>query len=291
MRFGYVGVGNMGARFVPRLLEAGHTVAVYDRRTDAVDAMAQAGAQAAGSALGALADADAVFTSLPNPSAVESVALGDDGLVHALAPGQTFVDMSTSPPGLARRIAEACAVQGAYGLDAPVSNGGVFVTVGGPRQAFDRLSDAFGAMCEHVIYAGEAGQGQVAKLARQYVSFTGFFTLVEALEMAAKAGADVPAVAEFIGESTGLRGPGRALGRLFAGDFGEPATSTAKLDIVSKDVGLAEALAREVGAPSGTVSVAAGLLRHAQQEGWGELEYWVAARIIEAEGGAELRFD
>ena len=288
MRIAYIGAGNMGARFINRLIDAGYEVAVFDPRAEAVAAIAARGGVAASSAREAAQGADAVIASLPTPGIVEEVAFE---LIPGLPEGGAFVDMSTSPPDLARRIAAACEERGAAALDAPVSNGGVFVTVGGPRDLFERLRPAFEAMCEKVLYVGEAGQGQVAKLARQYVSFTGFFTLLEALVMAAKAGADVRQVAEFIGESTGARGPMRSMDRLYSGDFGDPATSSAKLDIVAKDVALAVALAESLGAPSGTGAEASRILRSAQAEGWGDYEYWIAARVLETHAGVELRPD
>lgn len=289
MRYGYVGTGNMGARFVPRLLEAGHEVVIYDTRPEATEPLVELGAEVGDSPAAVAADTEAVFVSLPNPAIVEAVALDPGtGVVPALPAGHVFVDMSTSPPELARKIADACEARGVVGLDAPVSNGGVFVTVGGAEIAFERLKPAFEAMCQHVIYVGGAGQGQVAKLCRQYVSYTGFFTLVEALLMTAKAGGDVAAVADFIGESTGNRGQGQSMQRLFARDFGDPETSTAKLDIVAKDLALAVGMARDLAAPSGTGNVSDDTLRLGQEKGWGELEFWVAVRVLEERAGVEL---
>ena len=288
MHIGYVGAGNMGGRFINRLIDGGHEVTVFDRRPEITAPIAARGGKVAGDAGGTAAGTDAVFTSLPDPSVVEAVAFE---VIPLLPPGGVFVDMSTSTPELARRIAAACDERGAAALDAPVSNGGVFITVGGRRDVFERLKPAFEAMCEHVLYVGEAGQGQVAKLVRQYVSFTGFFTLIEALLIAAKAGADVKLIEQFIGDSVGQPGQMRSLERLYAGDFGEPETSTAKLDIVAKDLSLAVALAEAVGAPSDTGSVTSGVLRDGQEEGWGLLEYWAAVRVLESRAGLALRLE
>lgn len=286
MHIGYVGAGNMGGRFINRLIDGGHEVTVFDRRPEVTAPIAARGGNVASDAGGTAVGTDAVFTSLPTPSIVEEVAFE---VIPLLPPDGVLVDMSTSTPQLARRIAEACAERGVSALDAPVSNGGVFVTVGGRRDAFERLRPAFEAMCGHVLYVGEAGQGQVAKLVRQYVSFSGFFTLVEALLIAAKAGADVKAIEQFIGESVGQRVPVRWLERLYAGDFGEPATSTARLDIVAKDLSLAVALAEAVGAPSDHGSATSVVLSEGQERGWGQLEFWAAVRVLESRAGSALR--
>ena len=166
--------------------------------------------------------------------------------------GKVYVDMSTSTRGLARRIAEACEAVGARALDSPVTQAGVYATVGGDKEAFDRCRSLFETISDHVYYVGEAGQGQVAKLVRQYVGFTSFITMAEALTIAANAGADTPFIASFINATT--RGGvfnERSWASVFDRDFGEPGMAVNTLDIVSKDVELAVELAREVGGIAG----------------------------------------
>jgi len=289
MNLAFIGTGNMGARFVPKLIKAGHTITIFDNRPSAMENLVSIGAIPSTSAREASKNCDAVFVSLPNPQIVEHVALDEkDGVVHVLPKGSAFVDMSTSPPDLARKIASFCEGLGVFGIDAPVSNGGVFVTIGGSESVVNKLWPAFEAMCDSVIYMGLPGYGQVAKLCRQYVSYTAFFTLVEALLIGSKSGLDLSRLANFIGESTGNTGPGQSLKRLGQRDFGDPESARAKLDIVSKDLHMAVGLAETVQSPFGTGLVTANALKEAQTRGWGELEYWVSACVLEEISGREI---
>ncbi|MBM3940432.1 MAG: NAD(P)-dependent oxidoreductase [SAR202 cluster bacterium] len=292
MHIGFVGTGNIGNRFVKKLLEARHTVTVTDLRKAAAENLLALGARWAEWPADVARAAGTVLASLPNPSAVERVALDERaGVLDALPEGGVFVDMSTSPPALARRIAAAYAAKRRVALDAPVSNGGVFTTVGGDRATFERLRPVFEVISPgRVLYMGEAGQGQVAKLTRQYVSFVNFFTISEAIMIAARSGADVRAVLDFIGAST-RHGDfwSRSFNSLFTGDFATPETAGAKLDIVSKDVHLALELAREAKAPANIGLPVADLLERGQAQGWGQYEYWIAVKVLEQMANHELR--
>ena len=291
MNLGFIGTGNMGARFVPRLIAAGHTVSIFDTRLEAMTNLVLEGAIQSESAKQVASEADAVFVSLPNPAIVEKVALDENaGVIHALPKGSAFVDMSTSPPSLARKISEKCNEIGVFGIDAPVSNGGIFVTIGGSKSIVDKLWPAFEAMCEKVIYMGPSGQGQIAKLCRQYVSYTAFFTLIEALLIGHKSEVDTQKLANFIGESTGNSGPGQSLKRLAERDFGSPESARAKLDIVAKDLGMAVELAELIDSPHGTGTVTSDTLKAAQEKGWGEWEYWISACILEEISGKKIEF-
>ncbi len=122
MRVGFIGLGHMGAPMCTRVLQAGFAVTAFDLRPGALRPLAALGAQPASSARECAAGADLVITMLPDPAAVEAVLLGERGVLEALAPGALAVDMSTSSPDLARRIAEAGAARGVGVLDAPVAD-------------------------------------------------------------------------------------------------------------------------------------------------------------------------
>ena len=75
-RIGFIGLGRMGARMCGRLLDAGHTLTVYDVSAAAVDAIAQRGAKTAQNAAQVASAAEVVFASLPSPSIVQDAVLG-----------------------------------------------------------------------------------------------------------------------------------------------------------------------------------------------------------------------
>src|SRR5438552_624391 len=165
--------------------------------------------------------------------------------------GSAYIDISTSTPWLAQEIAEAANAVGVDAFDAPLSSGGVYIGVGGDRQAFERWRPVLEAAGDHVSYVGGPGMGQALKLVRQYVGFSHFMAEAEALVIAAKAGLDVKATAEFVGASVGGSAfRDRVFGALFARDFGTPGQAPSALDIVAKDLQLAVELARRVHAPA-----------------------------------------
>src|SRR4051794_40996687 len=153
-RLGFIGTGNMGRHMARHLLEAGYRMTVHDARRPAAEQLEQAGASWAESPAELAEASDVVFTSLPGPPDVDTVALGDAGVLANLPDGGTLVDLSTNSPTAIRKLAAAGAQRGIVVLDAPVS-GGVFgaetgrlaVMVGGDRAAFDRckpMLDAIG---------------------------------------------------------------------------------------------------------------------------------------------------
>lgn len=286
MRVGLIGVGTMGGRMGPKLLAGGHTLTVHDVRRETAAPLIDAGATWADHPAAVAQASDIVLTSLPTPSIVESVA---NELLGTMASGSVYADISTSPPALARKLAEAFARKGISFLDAPLSSGGIFTTIGGERQVFERCRPVFQAMCEHVLYVGANGMGQLTKLVRQHLSFSSFVLETEALLICAKAGGDVKVVADFMDASVG-RSPfhTRALHSMFKRDFGTPESSSAKLDIVAKDLRLAVDAAKEVDAPIYIGSYVADVLHKGQELGWGRNEFWSAMQVLEQEAGIEL---
>ncbi len=273
----------MGNRFGPKILRAGHDLCVYDTRPEAAEALCAAGARWVNGPVEMAEQAEVIITSLPSPTIVEQVVLGaPDALVRVLKPGSAYVDMSTSTPWLARDIAAACDRAGIQALDAPLSNGGVFIGAGGSREAYERCLPLLQAAGDHVFYAGGPGTGQATKLVRQYVSFCNFVTEAEALILADKAGLDAAAIATFLGKTLGTSAHReRVMDAMLRRDFGSPDTAASKLDIVAKDLELAVGLARRVGAPAGTGAAASDVLQRAQAQGWGRINFWSAIRVLE----------
>jgi 3-hydroxyisobutyrate dehydrogenase-like beta-hydroxyacid dehydrogenase len=207
-----------------------------------------------------------------------------------MKPGSTYVDMSTSTPWLARDIHAAFKQAGLDALDAPLSNGGVFIGVGGDEAAYERCRPVLEAAGEHVFRVGGPGMGQAAKLVRQYVAFSSFMAEAEGLVIAAKAGLDPGKMATFLGQTLGSSPHReRVIGALLQGDFGDPETAASKLDIVAKDLALAVELARRAGSPANVGLAASDVLQRGQAQGWGRLNFWSAVQVIEEMAGAQVR--
>ena len=201
VRVGWIGTGVMGTSMCAHLLDAGHDVAVTSRTRAKTDPLVARGAAWADTPAEVAAVRDVVFTMVGYPSEVEEVVLGTDGVLTALGPGSTLVDMTTSRPSLAVEIAARAHDAGVAALDAPVSggdvgarNGTLSIMVGGDAETFASVRPCFDAMGSTIVHQGPAGSGQHAKLTNQILVAGTIVGVCEALLYASRAGLDVPTV-------------------------------------------------------------------------------------------------
>ena len=289
MRLGFVGTGTMGAPMALCLIDAGHELTVYDTRPAATAPLAARGAREAGSPAEVGRHSEVVFTSLPGPREVEYAVLDSaTGILAGLAAGGAYIDMTTNAPAVARRIAEACSTRSVDMLDAPVSGRppAMTVMVGGEAGVFEKYRPLLEAMAGNIFHVGEAGAGCTAKLVTQYLGYTNFVAALEGLLIGAKAGIDLAQLARIVPLSAGASRTFDNIPRsVLTGTFAAGGT----LDIVAKDLALACDLAREVAAPANLGLLAHDVLHRAQVQGWGQEGFPVAAKILEAMAGCELR--
>src|SRR3989449_6441944 len=146
MRIGFIGLGNMGGPMALNLIKAGHALVVHDVRSELAKAYLERGAKAADNPRGAAQGAELILTSLPGPAEVESVALGERGVIHGAAKDAVYADLSTGSPRVMRTIHAAFKEKGIHVLDAPVSGGGW----GAPRRAPPIIVRGGGARVRHL---------------------------------------------------------------------------------------------------------------------------------------------
>ncbi len=193
----FIGTGVMGRSMAGHLQKAGHAVHVYNRTRAKAQALLDAGATWHDSAGSAAAEAEVVITMLGFPTDVEETYFGKGGVIERARPGALLIDMTTSSPVLARRIAAAAAGRGQAALDAPVSGGDVgakearlVIMVGGDEAAFASARPLFDLMGKNIARLGPAGAGQHCKMANQIAVAVAMVSWVEALAYAKKAGLD-----------------------------------------------------------------------------------------------------
>lgn len=226
-RIAFIGTGVMGASMAGHLLEAGYPVTVYNRTKSKADGLIERGAIWKDSPVEAAKGADVAITILGYPSDVESVYLGGDGLLSALREGALAIDMTTSSPLLASRIARAGARSGIGVLDAPVSGGDLgarearlSIMVGGEKRLYERARPILDVMGSNVVYQGETGAGQHTKLCNQIAIAGCMVGIREALAYSRKAGLDPETVLKSI--SAGAAGSwnmSNLAPRALSGDF------------------------------------------------------------------------
>ena len=206
---GFVGLGNMGGPMTNRLIDAGHRLAVYDIREEAMVPLIAHGAARMSSSR-AVADAsDVVFFSLPEPKDVEGEALGASG-VAAGERAKIFVDLSTTGPRTTARVVAGLAERGIATVDAPVSGGvagakkgTLAVMASGPHRFIERVRPLL-AIFGKVFHVGERpGMGQAMKLCNNILSATSMAVTAEAMVMGVKAGLDPKLMLEIINSGTG----------------------------------------------------------------------------------------
>jgi 3-hydroxyisobutyrate dehydrogenase len=289
MRLGFVGTGTMGSAMAGCLIDAGHELTIYDIRTEATAGLNARGARVADSPAAAADESEVVFTSLPGPAEMELAILEPStGILAGLRPGNAYVDTTTNAPSTARRVAEACRTRHVDMLDAPVSGRppGMTMMVGGDASAFTKYRPLLAAMARNIFHVGGAGTGCIAKLVTQYLGYTNFIAALEGLLIGAKAGVDLGVLARIVPVSAGASRTFDNIPRsVLSGAF----TAGGTLDIVAKDLQLACNLAREVAAPAHLGLLAHDVLNRAQAQGWGKQGFPIAAKILEAMAGHELR--
>jgi 3-hydroxyisobutyrate dehydrogenase-like beta-hydroxyacid dehydrogenase len=257
---GFIGVGVMGRPMARRLIEAGHSLIVYDRDEQAVAELAALGAHAANSVREVADSARIVFTSLPTPAVFKQVALGDGGLVEGRAL-KILVDLSTVGSRAEKEVADGLLAKGIATVDAPVSGGAagakkgtLAIMAAGKPEAVNEVRALFEVLGKVYVVGEEPGQGQLLKLLNNMLSSTAFAITSEAFVAGVRGGLDPEVMMSVINAGSGKNGatldkfPKQVLPRTF--DFGFPIGS------VCKDIGLAVDECQALGVPMWVGSVA-----------------------------------
>ena len=205
MIVGFIGLGIMGKPMSKNILKAGYKLVVYNRSAPAVNELVSLGAIRADSPMKVAEKCDAIITMLPDSPEVREVCLGENGIIKGAKPGTTVIDMSSIDPNETKAIGADLEKKNISMLDAPVSggepkaiDGTLSVMVGGNKEDFDKFYDLLMTMASSVVYVGNLGSGNVAKLANQVIVAVNIAAVSEALALAKKNGADPKLVYEAI---------------------------------------------------------------------------------------------
>lgn len=209
MKFGFVGLGQMGAPMAINLSQE-HDVLVYDRNTSAVANVVRSGAKGA-DAPDQFADVDVLITCLPAAGIVNSALFNPEaGLVQHLMAGALVVDTSTIEYGATLDIRDRLQDAGLRFLDAPVSgmqqraeDGTLTMMVGGNASDLSEVQDALSTMASKILHMGDAGAGQLTKLINQLLFDINAAALAEILPLSVKLGINPEQVAEVVNSGTG----------------------------------------------------------------------------------------
>lgn len=294
-RIGFIGTGNMGRPIASNILAAGFPLTVFDLRREAAEPLLRAGAAWGGSVVGTAAASDMVLACMAQPADAEAVALGPEGALAHMRPGSTFVDLTTNSPVVTRRIHAEGQRLGVDVIDAALS-GGVLgaasrrltIMVGGDPAVLERCRPVLEAASDNVVHCGDIGAGTTTKLVNNMISLAVSSLIGEALILGVKAGVDLEVLVDVISKSSGQtwRLESSFTQFLLKGKL-EPGFA---LDLATKDVTLAQALAREYGLELDFLNLAVAKYREAQRRGWGDLHSEAVVKLDEEKAGIELRF-
>lgn len=285
MEFGFIGLGNMGGGLARNLIRAGKSVLVFDLNPEAVEKTLAAGTtgKAAGNAK-ELAACDVVFTSLPLPSHIEEVMLGDGGLLHSMKAGSTYIDVSTIDPQTARKVFDACKEKNIRFLACPLGKNPAAaekaeepIFVGGEKEVYEEMKEILQIVGNPVYYMGDVEASEAFKLISNLVGMTNVAVLAEGIRLSEKAGIEPAFMAELLEDTGGksfqsaLRGPWIASGD-FAPRFG--------LDLALKDVRLGCMMADQMGIDPKLMKNALDYFSRASESGFGNEDCNAVYKII-----------
>ncbi len=293
MRYGFIGLGNLGAHLAANLLRAGFEVTVHDQNRGAAARLVGAGARWASSPKETAAAADGVITCLPTPTSVAAVVTDDDGILEGLGAGGTWIEMSTNGPDEVKRLAALAEVKGITSLEAPVTggihmaaSGEITVLVGGDKAVYEAHLPAFQAMGGVVIHMGPLGSASLIKIITNMLAFTHLVALGEGLMLGKLGGLDLRLVFEAIKASSGNSFVHETESQVILnGSYNIGFT----LDLAWKDLDFAQRLGRDLGVPLELAGFAEQTFIRARERYGGEAWSPMVVKLLEDALGTDLR--
>jgi 3-hydroxyisobutyrate dehydrogenase len=253
MRYGFIGLGNLGAKLAASLVKGSFDVTVTDISKSAAAPLLAKGAKWADDPQAVAEQADAVITCLPSPSISMKVLSGPRGVLSGLKPGGTWIEMSTNDQTEIEKMAALAKSRGIDVLEAPVTggvhlaaSGAITVIIGGDKAVFEKHRPAFEAMGGKIFHVGELGKASVIKVITNMLAFIHLVADGEALMLAKKGGLDLAQAWEVIKASSGTSFVHETEGQLILnGSYNINFT----MDLACKDLGFALGFGRDFGVP------------------------------------------
>jgi 3-hydroxyisobutyrate dehydrogenase len=250
MRYGYIGLGNLGGHLAASLIRNGFDVVVNDKNESLADRHRSAGAAWANSPAELARQVDHVFTCLPSPAISETVLVQ---VLQGLKPGATWIENSTNGRDEIQRLAAMASVKGVRTLEAPVTGGvhlaargEITVLAGGDKDLFDLHQKALEAIGKKIFHMGPLGSAAVIKVITNMLAFIHLVADAEALMLARRGGLDLAQAWAAIAASSGSSFVHETEGQLILNGSYDIAFT---MDLALKDLGFAMTFGKEFGVP------------------------------------------
>lgn len=292
-RIGFVGLGNLGNHLAASILRAGYDLTVNDADAGRAGDLVAAGALWAASPRELALHVDTVVTCLPSPDAVNDVMTSPGGILDHLAPGCTWVDMSTNDRDKLRRLADLAASKQVHCLEAPVTGGvhraatgEMTVLVGGDEDVYRRHEEILRAVGNEVIYMGPLGNASIIKVITNMLAFIHLVAAGEALMLAKCAGIDLGTAFAAIRASSGNSFVHETESQVVLnGSYNIGFT----LDLACKDLGFASRMGRELAVPLALQEVVEAAFQRARVQYGGSAWSPMVVKLLEDSRGEALR--
>lgn len=289
MKIGFIGLGNVGGKLAGSLLRNGYDLTVRDLDPDAARPFLDGGAKF-GESPRAMAEAcDMVITCLPSPAASAAVIEAKDGVLAGLSSGKIWAEMSTTDEAEVRRLAAKVEARGAAAVDCPVSGGchraatgNISIFAGCDRKTFERILPVLTTLGRRVLHTGELGSASILKVVTNYLATANLVTLCEALVTSKAAGMDLATAYEAIRISSGNSFVHETESQVILNGSRDISFT---MDLVSKDIGLFQAVADRAGVPLEINPMLIGIFKDGEARyGSRELSPNIIKRLEEATG-------
>ena len=205
-QIGLIGLGLMGKPMARNLRKSGANVIVFNRSLPALKELESEGFATAHSPAEVATKADMVICMVSDTPAVESVLLGNSGVVRGIRDGSIVIDMGTTEVQATRGFAKIFNQRSVGYVDAPVSGGEIgaidgtlSIMVGASESDMERVKPVLNALGKQVTHIGEVGCGQIAKAANQIIVGLTIGAVSEAFALAQHGGANLDQVWQALG--------------------------------------------------------------------------------------------
>ncbi len=253
MKIGFIGLGNVGGKLAGSLLRNNFNLTVRDLDENLTKSFKDKGAKVTNSAKELAEQVDLIITCLPSPKICAEVMEDDDGVINGLSENKIWLEMSTTDEAEIKRIGQKIISKKAIPLDGPVSGGchraatgNIAIFVGGAREAFDKILPVLTIMGRKILHTGDLGSATVLKVITNYLASVHLVALGEAWTVAKKSNLDLAKAYKGIAVSSGNSFVHETESQVILnGSYNINFT----MDLVLKDTGLFDDLAKKLGAP------------------------------------------
>jgi 3-hydroxyisobutyrate dehydrogenase len=290
MKYGYVGLGNLGGHLAASLVKSGLDVTVYDRNLGLTDDLVLLGAKSAESASQLAMSVDHVFTCLPSPAISQAVM---SEVFPKMRQGATWIENSTLGRDDVLRLAAKASEFGVDMLEAPVTGGvhlaargEITVLVGGDSSLLNTHRRALEAIGNKIFHMGPIGSAAVIKVITNMLAFIHLVADAEALMLAKRGGLDLATAWHAIKASSGTSFVHETEGQLILNGSYDIAFT---MDLALKDLGFAMDFGKEFGVPLELATLTKKTFLKGQAKYGGQAQSTQIAKLLEDALETDLR--